>query len=82
MKAQCLPFSQIPHTSRLFLDYLSGAPGVDPFFPRDLHFSEWIKDEASKIQYDSAAGKKSRQSLDRQNKGWGASEDSWKISRA
>lgn len=73
MKAQCLPFSQIPHTSRLFLDFLSGAPGVTPFFPRDVHFSQWIKDEAGKIQYDSARRQKIAEILDRQNKGWGSS---------
>src|ERR1043166_7839059 len=73
LKAQCLPFSQIPHTSKLFLDFLSGAPGVSPFFPRDLHFSQWIKDEAGKVQYDSARRQKVAGILDRQNKAWGAS---------
>ncbi len=73
MKAQCLPFSQIPHSSKLFLDYLSGAPGVSPFFPRDLHFSQWIKDEAGKIQYDSARRQKVAAILEKQNKSWGAS---------
>src|ERR1051326_1171496 len=73
LKAQCLPFSQIPHTSKLFLDFVSGAPGVSPFFPRDLHFSQWIKDEAGKVQYDSARRQKVAGILDRQNKAWGAS---------
>jgi bacillithiol synthase len=73
LKAQCLPFSQIPHTSRLFLDFLSGAPGVDPFFPRDLHFSEWIKDEANQMQYDPVRRQNVAAILDRQNKAWGAS---------
>ena len=73
MKALCLPFSQIPHSSKLFLDFLSGAPGVGPFFPRDLHFSQWIKDEAGKVQYDSARRQKVAGILDRQNKAWGAS---------
>ncbi|HSS97065.1 MAG TPA: bacillithiol biosynthesis BshC, partial [Terriglobales bacterium] len=73
LKAQCLPFTQIPHTSRLFLDFLSGVPGVKPFFPRDLNFSQWSKDEAGKIQYDSARRQKIAAILDRQNKSWGAS---------
>jgi bacillithiol biosynthesis cysteine-adding enzyme BshC len=73
LKAQCLPFSQIPHTSRFFLDFLSGAPGVSPFFPRDLHFSQWLQDEAGKIQYDSARRQKVAAILERQNKNWGAS---------
>jgi len=73
LKAQCLPFSQIPHTSRIFLDFLANAPRVSQFFPRDLYFSEWIKDEAGKIQYDSARRQKIAEILDRQNKAWGAS---------
>src|SRR5262249_38206091 len=59
--------------SKLFLDFLSGAPGVSPFFPHDLNFSQWIKDEAGKIQYDSARRQKVSEILDRQNKAWGAS---------
>ena len=73
LKAQCLPFSQIPHTSRLFLDFLSGAPALKPFFPRDVNFSQWVKDEAGKIHYDSTRRQKVAEILDRQNKGWGAS---------
>lgn len=73
LKAQCLPFTQIPHTTRLFLDYLSGAPGLQPFFPRGPHFSEWVKDEAAKIQYDPARRQTVATILERQNKEWGAS---------
>src|SRR5437868_256813 len=73
LKSQCLPFTQIPHTTRLFLDFLSGAPSLQPFFPRGPHFSEWVKDEATKIQYDSARRQKVAGILERQNKGWGAS---------
>lgn len=32
MEAECLPFSQLPGTSRLFLDYVSGKVG-SPFYP-------------------------------------------------
>ena len=31
MKAHCLPFSQIPHTTSLFSDFLSYSPKVQPF---------------------------------------------------
>jgi bacillithiol biosynthesis cysteine-adding enzyme BshC len=73
LKAQCLPFSQVPHSSRLFLDYLSGVPDVKRFFPRDLHFSQWVKDEAANIQYDSGRRQRVANILERQNKSWGAS---------
>ena len=32
MQAECLPFAQLPGTSRLFLDYVSGKVGA-PFYP-------------------------------------------------
>jgi len=38
VKAHCLPFAQIPHSTRLFLDFLSGAPGIQHFYPRSPYF--------------------------------------------
>jgi bacillithiol synthase len=73
MKAQCLPFQQIPHTSRLFLDYLSYVPSVRSFYPRSPIFSEWIKEEAPRVSYDPARRAKVSEILERQNRGWGAS---------
>jgi bacillithiol biosynthesis cysteine-adding enzyme BshC len=74
MKAHCLPFQQIPHSTRLFLDYLSYTPSVRGMYPRSPIFSEWIKDEAQSVVYD--AGRRAAVStvLERQNRGWGASE--------
>jgi hypothetical protein len=40
MKSQCLPFAQIPHTARLFLDYLSYTAPVREFYPRSPLFPE------------------------------------------
>ena len=54
MKAHCLPFSQVPHTTRLFTDFLTHHPSVHPFYPRSPHLGEWPKEEAAKISYDSA----------------------------
>ncbi len=73
MKSQCLPFTQVPHTSRLFLDFLSGAPSVQPFFPRSPHFSEWVNDQAAKIQYDPERRERVAAILARQNQECGAS---------
>ena len=73
MKSECLPFRQIPHTTRLFTDFLSFAPEVRKFYPRSPYFSEWLRDERQHLRYDS--GRRSRVSdiLERQNKAWGAS---------
>ena len=73
MKAQCLPFQKIPHTTRLFLDYLSYAPAVRNLYPRSPDFSEWFKDEAGRVQYDSARRSRVSDILDRQNRAWNAS---------
>ena len=73
MKSQCLPFTQIPHSTRLFLDYLSYAPSVRGMYPRSAIFSEWVKDEAQRVVYDSARRAKVSEILERQNRAWGAS---------
>jgi len=73
MKSQCLPFTQIPHTARLFLDYLSYTPSVRGFYPRSPMFSEWVKDESQRVVYDGARRSKVSEVLERQNRAWGAS---------
>jgi len=72
VKGQCLPFSQIPHTARLFLDYLSYSPSIRPFYPRSPLFPEWIKDEAPLVRYDEARRHAVSDVLERQNKAWGS----------
>jgi len=73
LKSQCLPFKQIPHTAKLFTDYLSYSPQVQPFYPRSPHFTEWFKDEVSRVSYDSARRERVAAILERQNKVWNAS---------
>ena len=73
MKSQCLPFQQIPHTTRLFLDYLSYTPAVRGMYPRSPIFSEWVKDESQRVVYDAARRGKVSEILERQNRAWGAS---------
>jgi bacillithiol synthase len=72
VKAQCLPFQQIPHSTRLFLDYLSYSPSVQKFYPRSPLFPEWIKDEARQVRYDDTWRKTVADILELQNKSWGA----------
>ena len=73
MKAHCLPFSQIPQTTRLFSDFLSYSPAIRPFYPRSPFFAEWMKEESSKISYDGSRREKVAAILERQNKNFGAS---------
>ncbi len=73
MKAQCLPFQEIPHSTRLFLDYLSYTPSVRGMYPRSPIFSEWVKEESQRVGYDAARRGKVSEILERQNRAWGAS---------
>jgi bacillithiol biosynthesis cysteine-adding enzyme BshC len=73
VKAHCLPFSQIPHTTRLFTDFLQYLPSVQPFYPRSPHVREWLQEEASTIHYDPARRERVSAILERQNKSWRAS---------
>jgi bacillithiol synthase len=73
VKAQCLPFRQIPHTTQLFSDFLSWAPALQPFYSRPPHFSEWLKEEAAAVSYDPARRAQVADILQRQNQSWDAS---------
>jgi len=73
VKAHCLPFGQIPHTTRLFLDFLAYSPKVQPFYPRSPYFKEWLKEEASAIRYESFQRERVSAILKRQNESWDAS---------
>jgi hypothetical protein len=71
---------QIPHTSRFFWISLLARPAL-AHFSLATHIFQWLKDEAGKIQYDSARRQKSRV-LERQNKNWERLRKLWKISHA
>jgi bacillithiol synthase len=71
--SHCFPFRQIPHTTRLFLDYLDHTPSVQPFYPRSAHFLEWAVDESKRVQYPADRRKRVANILERQNKLFGAS---------
>jgi bacillithiol synthase len=73
VKAHCLPFAQIPHTTHLFTDFLAYSPQVQPFYPHSPHFSEWLKEEASALRYDSVRRERVSSILERQNRSWDAS---------
>jgi len=73
VKTECLPFSQIPHTTRLFSDFLSYAGDVRRFYPRSPHFAEWLKQETANIRYERFRRQLVAEILKRQNQQWGAS---------
>jgi bacillithiol synthase len=77
VKAKCLPFSQIPHSTPLFTDFLSYSPRVQPFYPRSPYFRDWMKDEAATflrhVSYAPERRERVASILERQNKSWNAS---------
>ena len=73
VKAECLPFAQVPHTTRLFSDFLSRSSAIQQFYPRSPRFSEWFKDETPNRRYDPARRDRVADILDRQNKNSSAS---------
>jgi bacillithiol synthase len=73
VKSECLPFSQIPHTTSLFSDFLSNHSKVQQFYPRSAYFNQWMRDEAAAIRYDAARRERVATILLRQNESWGGS---------
>jgi bacillithiol synthase len=73
VKSQCLPFAHIPHTTRLFTDFLAYSPSVQPFYPHSPHFDEWFRAEASVLRHDPSRRERVSTILERQNKSWDAS---------
>jgi len=73
MNSHCFPFRQVPHSSKLFLDYLDFSPSVQPFYSRSPHFLEWAKEESNGIQYPADRRSQVSAILERQNRNFGAS---------
>ncbi len=73
MHSECLPFSLIPHSSRLFTDFLSYSEAVRKFYPRSPLIGEWAAAEASKLNYPDDRRRKVADLLERQNHVFGSS---------
>src|SRR4051812_1521244 len=73
MKSHCFPFRQVPHSSKLFLDYLDFSPSVQAFYSRSPRFLEWAREECGRIQYPADRRHQVAAILDRQNRASGAS---------
>jgi len=74
LEPQCLPFSRIPHTTRLFNDYLHHFDRVEQFYARPPLRYDWWQDEVEKIQYPVERRQQVADVLERQNREFGAGE--------
>ncbi|HEV2697291.1 MAG TPA: bacillithiol biosynthesis cysteine-adding enzyme BshC [Terriglobales bacterium] len=73
MTSHCFPFRQVPHSTRIFLDYLDYTPAVREFFPRSPRFLDWALEEASLVKYPPERRAQLANVLERQNRAFGGS---------
>jgi bacillithiol biosynthesis cysteine-adding enzyme BshC len=69
----CIPFSAIPHTTKLFTDYLSQSPEVLRLFPHSSDVAH-IASRARVVPSGTQTHRRVAEVLERQNRSWGASE--------
>lgn len=74
MNSECIPFSSIPHTTRLFEDFLHHFEKVRAFYARPPLDRSWLQEERSRIDYPPERRQAVAAILERQNIGFGASE--------
>jgi bacillithiol biosynthesis cysteine-adding enzyme BshC len=72
-KTECMPFTAIPHNSRLFLDFLFQYDKVESFYAHRPH-SQAVLDYARQLEFPAERRARVAAVLEKQNAGWGASE--------
>src|SRR5690348_13985755 len=72
VQSECLPFSSIPHTSRLFQDFLHHFERVQAFYSRPPFESSWWNEERQRIEYPAERREAVAAILERQNREFGA----------
>jgi bacillithiol biosynthesis cysteine-adding enzyme BshC len=70
---QCIPFSNIPNTARLFDDFLHHFERVKSFYAR-APFADGLAEEGAKLDYPEARRRVVADVLERQNREFGAGE--------
>jgi bacillithiol biosynthesis cysteine-adding enzyme BshC len=73
VKPNCLPFSTLPHSPPLFLDFLHHFEKLQQFYARPPAFEEWWKDELQHIRCPQPRRQQVAAVLERQNRRFGAS---------
>jgi bacillithiol biosynthesis cysteine-adding enzyme BshC len=69
----CISFDSIPHTTRLFTDFLSYSPEIRKFYPTSTD-AEHIAAFTKSVPRDLARQARVADALEKQNRAWGASE--------
>jgi bacillithiol biosynthesis cysteine-adding enzyme BshC len=74
VETERLPFSAIPHTTRLFDDYLHHFDRVKRFYARPPLKHDWWAEEIRSVQYPAERRQAVADILERQNREFGAGE--------
>ena len=72
VKSECMPFTAIPHNSRLFLDFLFAFEKVEAFYAHRPQ-SRAVLEYAQKLDFPIERRAQVAAVLERQNREWGAS---------
>lgn len=73
MIPDCISFRSIPHTSKLFLDFLSYAPELRRFFPHSPDIQH-VASLAKTVPHGTEVHARVADALEKQNRAWGTSE--------
>lgn len=73
MIPDCISFNAIPHTTRIFGDFLSYSPEIRRFYPTQPN-AEHIAAFAKSVPRDLVRQARVADALEKQNRAWGASE--------
>lgn len=73
MIPDCIPFSCIPHTTKLFSDFLSYTPDIRGFFPNQPHGTQ-VALQAASVPQGGPIHAAVAHVLEKQNRRWGASD--------
>ena len=72
LKTECIPFTAIPHNSRLFLDFLFDFDKTRAFYAHRPQ-AQAVLEYARTLDFPAERRAKVAKVLERQNRGWGAS---------
>src|SRR6266540_121019 len=72
VSSDCIPYSAIPHTSKLFSDFLFDHEKVGQFYVRPMG-TEWLAEEARLVKYDDRRPAEVADILESQNRPGGGS---------
>jgi len=73
VKTECMPFTAIPHSSRLFLDFLFEYDKVAKFYAHRPN-SQAVLEHARKLEFPAGRRARVADVLEKQNRRWGASD--------